>query len=277
MSNCSRALAATSVALFLALPMAAHPQVVGAPPVEYIRQLFAQASGQFVEVGGPSSQYRPQRAMGGAAVATKAKQAGEPGLCVATVAEFRFAGTNLAGADPLTAHRAFKIVGSLAPLPDLWSKQYEAELAGKCAQAGRVLSTGAAPFDQEMFFVDATPHEVGAWFSARALEVALQQARDGALDLHCGSPSTKDDGCREALSDKGTLRLQRLLKVEAKPCAGSVSSCYHVTGEFLDTASQISGGNWIMDLDAMVTVPRRNERDVGAVTNVRLTKTAWIF
>jgi hypothetical protein len=260
----------------------AVPAMVDQPTDVTIRQLFDKISAQFVEVGGASFLARSQRDVDIRAVATMAKPAGNPGLCEATVATLRFAGAGILGIDPpgidpLTTHKAFKVVGSLAPLPYIWSSQYAADLTAKCAHAGRVLSTGDAPFDQEMFFVDETPRAVGPWFAARALEIALQQARDGAIHLNCGSKSREDDGCREALSGTGTLRLQRLLKVDAKPCQNADPSCFHVTGEFLDTAGEISGQNWVLDVDATETVPRRNERDVGAVADVKLGKSRWIF
>jgi len=252
------------------------PSAIDVAPDSHIRQLFDKVAAQFVEVGGASPQDRSHQGRE-SAVATKAKPAGYPGLCEATVAQTGFAGTDIAGVDPLETHKAFKVVGSLAPLPNLWSKEYEADLAVKCAHAGRVLRVADGPFDQEMFFVDATPPEVGSWFAARALEIALQQVREGAIRPNCGSPSAKDDGCHKALSDNGTLRLQRLVKVDARPCKDAVSNCYHVTGLFLDSAGEIGGEDWLLDLDATMNVPRRNDRDVGAVTNVKLGKSSWIF
>lgn len=132
----------------------------------------------------------------------------------------------------------YKIVGDLAPLPDMWNQAYEAALTEKCAEAGRVIPTDNSDFGQATFFEIAQGGEDHVWGAARALQIAVAAAKAGSkvtcvpsagidpktlAEMAADDPEVIEDnqnrkGCAQAGETLAGLSLSKLLRIEFTPC-----------------------------------------------------------
>ncbi|MFT4254764.1 MAG: hypothetical protein QM608_20050, partial [Caulobacter sp.] len=155
-------------------------------PVDAIaKEALAAVAPRFVEVSRPtySGMIAPGKTVSSLHMATAPRATGSPGLCEADTVWIDFGERG----PPIVSRKAYKVVGPLAPLPDVWNDAYGASLKSKCAAAGPVISPKDGDMDGVVFFtmLNAPPANDKAWLAVRALEKAQEHARRGELDVSC--------------------------------------------------------------------------------------------
>ena len=205
-----------------------------APVQDLLRTALAGAADQFVEVERPGHIGLGGPTVRGLRFATAAKMAGDPGLCKATTVWIAIGASDT----PIETTTRYKIVGNLAPLPDMWNDAYEAELTQKCAGAGRVLPADNSDFGQATFFEIGRGGEEHVWQAARSLQIAIAAAKSGAsvtcipvpgidppilAEMAADDPEAVEDrqnqeGCAQAGATLAGLTLSSLLRIEPRPC-----------------------------------------------------------
>ncbi|MGI9169968.1 MAG: hypothetical protein ACR2FH_07300 [Caulobacteraceae bacterium] len=249
-------------------------------PIDLLaRESMKQIASEFVEVERPTfrGMIPPGVPLWSLRFATQATSAGDPGLCVATVADVFFQTGKGDDTPPLSTTTVYKVVAPLKPLPDMWNNKYGAELAAKCEHAGRVIPTQSANFGQEIFFEAKMDGGLRVWFAVRALEVGLEKVRLSPRSARCEDQRHGNGaGCKLELSSQVTLRLPRLLSVTMTDCNNGDKDCYQVTGEFLRSSVANSRTTWIMHLQA--TAPDTTASgDIRAVNDIEVSESGSIF
>jgi len=293
--------ASIAVALLSVFPAVADPitaplareTVARMSDQELIRGSIEGLSGRFVEVERPTftGLAGPDSPVHGVRLATPPRSAGYPGLCIATVASVGFSG----GSTVLAARSAFRIVGDLKPLPDMWNDAYGEQLEALCKKAGRVLPTSNEAFDEVGFFAISNGSEDYAWFGARALELAIAEARSGArvvcvatpgldtdvlADLPADDPDAIEDrenraACASPASVVSALTLDRLMLLDARPCPDLGKGRICAVGTFLRRAYFNRQVLWTVRV-SFVEVNHENH-DAGAVADITLTANFAVY
>lgn len=218
---------------------------------------------------------RPGARLSGLLFATKARSAGDPGLCKSTTVWIPHDPTPQD--DPITTEVVYKVVSDPKPLPDMWNDAYGAELDARCARAGRVLPSEDTAFGDERFFSVEMEGGVSVWLATRALQLALQRASSHPDEVSCST--NIPDGvasCRPELLARKTLKLERLLSVTAAPCRDGAASCYLISGDFLDRAEGNSQFHWRLSLRAIIPDTSATG-DVKAISALALESGVTIF
>ena len=177
---------------------------------------------------------------------------------------------------PLSSNTAYKVVGDLKPLPDIWNNAYGTALAAKCAHAGRVIPTTSDGFGEERFFTAYTTigGAPGAWLAVRALDRALADAAVHPEQVVCERPRSDTDedvnACRSELLTRHALQFGRLLSVSLEPCPAASPNCIWVKGEFLASAQGNEQMLWELSVRAETSGQDRSTPEVGAVGDIRL-------
>jgi hypothetical protein len=207
--------------------------------------------------------------------------AGDTGLCEATTAWIGFDTSS----PPVETATVYKIVGDLAPLPDMWNPAYEADLTRKCLSAGRVLPSGVADFGQTGFFQVSKGANDRAWTGARALQLAIADAKSGASvtclpepeadagffnDRAADDPEAVEDrenreGCARAGATLAGLSLDRVLGLDIGACPAFAETVRCVSALFLRYAYGNHQALWRVTLRYQEG-PDRDVKSVGAVT-----------
>lgn len=247
------------------------------------RSALAAIAPRFVEVQRPDfvGMMGPDAPLRGLRFATAARMAGETGLCEATTAWIGFD----ASASPVETATVYKVVGDLAPLPDMWNSAYEAELTRKCAAAGRVLPENGSDFGQTGFFRVSKGAGDRAWVGPRTLQLAIAGAKAGSPVICLPEPDddagflgdlAKDDpeviedrenreGCARAGATLASLSLDRLLGVDIGPCPDLAEKVRCVSASFLRYAYGNHQALWLVSLRYQMG-PDRDVTSVEAVT-----------
>ncbi|HEY1225508.1 MAG TPA: hypothetical protein VGE54_09795 [Brevundimonas sp.] len=214
------------------------------------RAAFAATAPRFVEVTRPGSgPWDPAGPLEYLHFATAPESAGWPGLCKASTAWVSL--RSRPGEAPIDTSTVYKIVGDLSP--DSWNDHSKAERNKACASAGRVLPTDSSEFGEPIFFRLNPGGEDNVWFAARALQLAIAQAKGGAtvtcvpeptIDLvAAGEMSANDpeaiesrenrEGCARAAGTLADLKLERILALDVVPCADGNGDTFCVSAVFL--------------------------------------------
>jgi hypothetical protein len=261
-------------------------------PVDVLtREALTAVMPRFVEVSRPtySGMIAPGKTVSSLWMATAPRAAGSPGLCEADTVLVDFRSDKA----PLSSSTAYKVAGKLAPLPDLWNDAYEAGLKRKCANAGPVIPPEDGDLNQVAFFhVRGDAHDQKAWLSARALELAIERAGRGELEVTCGreppkrpqdlAPGSFDErmetegrqGCASPQAALAKLDLSRLAGIDIVPCP-SLAENLCISAEFLREASGGSRALWIVNLQA--SYPEIGARDIKTIGAVTLADQVWIY
>lgn len=289
------ALAALLSVAFVAPGADAEPltrQRAQTAPIDAIaKEALAAVAPRFVEVSRPtySGMIASGKDLQGLRMATAPRGAGSPGLCEADVIWVNL-GKNQA---PIASSTAYKVVDKLAPLPDIWNDAYEARLERTCAAAGPVIPPEDGDMNRTTFFrvQGETPH-AGAWMAARALELAIERAQRGQLDVICtreaatrvrpGSAESFDgrmeaegrQGCAAPVAVLAGLDLSRLAAMDIVQCHSPTENLC-LSAEFLREATTSERAIWIVNL-------RARHREIGqpeieAITSAELADQVWIY
>jgi hypothetical protein len=289
------ALLAASVAQAAPEPSAIDRATAMTAPVENLaRAALATAASRFTEVERPNfgGMRGPDAPLTGLRFATAAEMAGYPGLCKATTAWIDISAGG--GAPPMETAAVYKVVGDLAPLPDMWNATYEAALTAKCATAGRVIPTASGEFGQAAFFQVGKGGEDQVWAASRALQRAVADAKAGlpvacdprpGLDADTLSQMAADDGevvedrqnqegCARAGATLAGLPLDRLLRIDVAPCPESKDQ-YCLSANFLRFAYDNRQALWQVSLQYQRGAG--DNADVDRVTAVTLEPSSIIY
>lgn len=232
-----------------------------APVEDLARESLLAIAPQFVEVTRPTfvGLLGPRESVSGLFFATRARSAGFPGLCAATVAQV---GAGLAEG-PIKTWQVFKVVDSLEPLPDTWNEAYGARLDAKCEAAGRVIRTGSADFEQQVFFGASGITSGGgqvrlraydAWRLARVLQHALRDT-PGRPTPTC-TPGERPERCGDPVARASALSIDALGGLSELPCPdGAGTSC--LTASFVRSSEANTVLSWILRIEA--TAATRDE------------------
>lgn len=266
---------------------------MSAPVEELARSALATTASQFVEVqrpnfigmGGPDAPLRSLR------FATAPEMAGYPGLCKATTVWVDVA----SGYPPMGTSTVYKVVGDLAPLPDMWNEAYRAELRRKCAAAGRVIPSESADFGQVAFFEISKGGEDQVWTASRALQLAIAGAKVGApitcisepgidaealREMAADDPEAVEDrenreGCVRASTTFASLSLGRILRMEIAPCPEVKANVYCLSASFLRYAYNNHQALWFVEL--RYEEGKGDNHDVTSVSAVTLKPSFAIY
>ncbi len=229
-------------------------------------------------------------ALGGLRFAAAAESAGWPGLCKGTAVWINLLDPHA----PVHVSTLYKVVGDLAPLPDMWNDAYGAELQRKCAGAGRVIPTESADFGQAVFFSvgEADPGDV--WTASRALQIAISRAATGSgvscveepapdwLDgLPGDDPEILEDrqnreGCLHPAATVAGLSLDRLLAIETEACPDAGPDFHCVEATFLRHADFNRQVGWLVLLRYRDGADYHRD-DIREVKDVRLTPSWTVY
>jgi hypothetical protein len=255
-----------------------------ASPEDLASGALAAVAARFVEVQRPdfAGYSTNDGPLQGLRFATAARMAGETGLCEATTAWIGLA----PGSPPIETATVYKVVGDLAPLPDMWNPAYEAELTRKCASTGRVLVARASDFDHVGFFELSRSDGERAWMGPRALQLAIAGAKSTG-SVTCVPESSLDDpafrgmaadapeaienqqnleGCARAEATLAGLSLDRLLRVDISPCPNAGEQARCLSASFLRYAYGNHQALWLVTL----RYQESEDRDVASIDAVTL-------
>lgn len=250
----------------------ARERALHAPVDQLVSEALAHAAPNFVEVERPtfSGMMGPNAPLGGLQFATAGRSAGDPGLCEATVLWVNFGSSG----EPLSTQTVYKVVGDLKPLPGMWNDAYGAKLERTCKQAGRVIATESADLGQELYFVAEIADGERVWPAARALQLALEEAKANPASVRCKPsqfPEASVNACTDPIAAINSLALARLLRVTMARCEDDrTQRC--VSGEFLRSAEDNVRNTWTLRVRA-----RLQDRSVAAVSGVELEPTGAIY
>lgn len=253
-----------------------------APVEELARKAFSGTVDRFVEVERPGHVGLGGPTVRGLRFATAGRMAGYPGLCKATTIWL----ANGPSDTPVETATRYKIVGDLAPLPDMWNEAYEAALTRKCAEAGRVIPTDNSDFGQATFFEIARGDEDHVWSAARALQIAIAEAKAGSTvtcapspgidpkdiaEMAADDPEAIEDGenrrgCAHASETLAGLSLSRLLRIEITPCPDADAQSRCVSALFLRYAYFNHQALW--EVKVRYTQGEDDNRDVASVKDL---------
>ncbi|MFN3668873.1 MAG: hypothetical protein ACK4VY_06155 [Brevundimonas sp.] len=245
---------------------------------------------RLVEVQRPthSGPAGPEAPLTGLRFATDAVSAGWPGSTLWIGPE---------GPDsPIQSQTVYKIVGDLAPLPDMWNDAYGAKLDRLCAASGRVIPTGSADFDQAVFFSLSDPTQIQLWPSARALQLAIADAAAGGVvrcqqepawassEFEMLDPAEPEaiearanrEGCGRAGRTVAGLDLGRLQSIDVAPCQRATAGLYCLEAVFLRYAYFNHQVLWRVTLRYQEPADIHRD-DVSAVSDVSLAATFSVY
>ena len=262
-----------------------------APVEELARKVLSGMVDRFVEVERPGHVGLGGPAVRGLRFATAARMAGYPGLCKATTVWIATGPSD----PPIETAMRYKIVGDLAPLPDMWNATYEAALTKKCADAGRVLPTDNSDFGQATFFDVDRSGENHVWSAARALQIAIAAAKAGSTvtcapsagidpqdlaEMAADDPEAVEDrqnreGCAKSGQTLGGLSLSRLLRIEFTPCPEEDGKSRCLSALFLRYAYSNHQALW--EVKARYTEGEGDNRPVASVKNLALQPSFSIY
>ena len=210
--------------------------------------------------------------------------AGYPGLCKATTVWIAIGPSDT----PIETATRYKVVGDLAPLPDMWNDAYEAALTQKCAGAGRVIPTDNSDFGQATFFEIAQGGEDHVWSAARALQIAVAAAKSGSTvtcvpapgiepqdlaEMAADDPEAVEDrqnhrSCEQASETLAGLSLSKLLRMEFTPCPDGAKKYRCLSALFLRYAYSNHQALWEVKL--RYAEGEGDNRDVASVRDLSL-------
>lgn len=188
--------------------------------------------------------------------ATRAHQAGNYGLCEATVVVVP---VNQSSAE-FAAYQVYKVVGDtgLDAAPE-WSDAYEESLERKCASAGRVLATYDDHFAGERFFRADVDEAWTIRYATHALQIAIAQAEHSPSSVACAHPSPLPAlDCARPADRLGSLKMGELDHLSMRPCI-SRPGWQCIEAKFV--------GGWIVQLEAHIP-DMHNGTDVGALDKI---------
>lgn len=267
-----------------------------APVDAIVREAMGAVAPRFVEISRPtySGMIAPGKTVSGLRMATAPRGAGSPGLCEADTVWIDFDQRRA----PIVSQKVYKVVGPLAPLPDVWNDAYGASLERRCAAAGPVITPQDGDMDGVSFFamLNAPSPQDKAWLAVRALEKAQEAARRGALDVSCerrsqplSTPPTDrfEDrmevegraGCAAPVKTLAGLDLGRLNLIDITPCppdggkAPAENLC--LSANFQRAGTDGQRAVWIVNLRARHS--ETGDFDVETVSAVTLTDQVWIY
>ena len=263
----SKAMTAAVAVICTAAASSAPGRAAGEPPAEELaRRAFSEIAPAFVEMEQQVFRGRIGAGAVSGRFATRPRAAGWPGLCEADtvwVMHRTPAGDGLN--PPLQTATVYKAAGDLENRPGMWTKAYEADLAARCAHAGRVLPTVSGRLDEPHFFGAASAAE--AWRGARALQLALARIHADPKAAECLAAAAD---CRAELAAPQALTLDRLEGVQVAPCPVGQADCYLITGTFFRGSRGNETFSWVVDLEAVSPAPRGEAMDVARVGRIRL-------
>ncbi|NBW08505.1 MAG: hypothetical protein EBR82_10800 [Caulobacteraceae bacterium] len=256
---------------------ASQPPRPARPPVEVdwntartasVRDLvaaaFVPAGDELVEVSRPGPPLPLSEADGPPVrlnFATRPRNAGDYGLCQATVVTVPINQTSEGPREAIKTSLAYKVVGNTGrDAAREWNDAYEKRLDRLCDQAGPVLPTYDDPGGESFFSADVgEPHQLR--FATHALQTAIAQARKTPASVSCdGESAIAELDCSRPAASLAKLDMRRLSWVSMKPCVGRPGwQC--VEAKFNDA--------WTVSLQAEVPA-MHSATDVRSVDDVKI-------
>lgn len=195
--------------------------------------------------------------------ATRARHAGDFGLCRATVVVVPVNRTSGDEEDPVEAFPVYKVVGDTGrdAAPD-WTEDYARRLEGLCSKAGRVLpSNETGNYTGGQFFFADVDEPWQLRYATHALQMAIAQARQRPTSVACvswGVPRERE--CARPARHLATFDMAMLTKVAMRPC---------ITRPGWQCVEAKFSSGWVVNLEAHVP-EMHSGTDVGALDKVTI-------